>query len=87
VLHDRTWHGHVVKAHPEMNRHRDLVEAAVRSPEQIRLSQSDPDCRIYFGPGPRRGVKMMVVVDVSLGLVKTAHLAKRVSGGEQEWSR
>jgi hypothetical protein len=30
---------------------------------------------------------MMVVVDVSLGLVKTAHLAKRVSGGEQEWSR
>jgi hypothetical protein len=30
---------------------------------------------------------MMVVVDVVLGLVKTAHFARRVSGGALEWSK
>jgi len=87
VLHDRTWHGHILKAHPEMGRTRALTERAVRSPDEIRHSNSDANCRIYYGPGPRPGVRMMVVADVVLGLVKTAHLAKKVSGGSQEWSK
>jgi len=87
VLHDRTWHGHILKAHPDMEPNRSLVEQALRSPDEIRHSRSDADCRIYFAPGPRKGVRIMVVADVALGLVKTAHLAKTISGGPQEWSK
>lgn len=87
VLHDHTWHGHIVKFHPEVKHHRSLVEQAVHSPDQIRQSKSDPDCRLYYGPGPRAGVIMMVVAEVSLGIVKTAHLAKKATGGALEWSK
>lgn len=87
VLHDRTWHGHIIKGHPEVSDARALVEQAVRAPDEIRHSRSDVDCRIYFGQGPRNGVKIMVVVDVALGLVKTAHLAEKISGGSIEWSK
>ena len=52
---------------------------------KTELPDSDPDGRLYFGPGPREGVIMMVVVDLALGLVKTAHLASKVSGGDLEW--
>ena len=87
LLHDHTWHGHIVKCQPEVKDHRLLVEQAIRSPDQIRLSNSDPDCRLYYGPGPRDGVIIMVVAEVVLGIVKTAHLAKKVTGGALEWSK
>ena len=87
VLHDHTWHGHIVKCHPEVKDHRSLVEQAIRSPDLIRLSNSDPDCRLYYGPGPRADVIMMVVAGVALGIVKTAHLAKNATGGASEWSK
>ncbi len=87
VLHDHTWHGHIVKYHPEVKDHRLLVEQAIHSPDEIRHSNSDADCRLYYGPGPRADVIMMVVADVSLGIVKTAHLARKVTGGALEWSK
>ncbi len=87
VLHDRTWHGHIIKGHPEVDGHRALVEQAVQAPEEVRMSHSDPDCRIYFAPGPRPAAKIMLVADVVRGVVKTAHLAKKVSGGAIEWAR
>ena len=87
ALHDRTWHGHIVKFHPEVRHDRLLVEQAIRSPDQIRFSNSDPNCRLYYGPGPRADVIMMVVGDVALGIVKTAHLARKVTGGTVEWSK
>ncbi len=86
-LHERTWYGHILKAHPEMGPARSLVEEAVRSPDEIRHSTSDPDGRLYYGSGPRSEVRIMVVVDVALRLVKTAHFARRVSGGALEWSK
>ena len=86
-LHDHTWFGHIVKAHPEMATNRALAEMTVREPDEIRQSRWDENCRLYFGPGPRPGVIIMVVADVALGAVKTAHLAKRVSGGSKEWSK
>ena len=85
VLHERTWYGHIVRGHPEVATHRALVEAAVRQPDAIRHSRSDPECRLYFGPGPRPGVRMMVVADVAQGIVKTAHLVKKIFGGAVEW--
>jgi hypothetical protein len=87
VLHDRTWNGHIIKGHPEVDGHRALVEQAVRAPDEVRVSRSDPDCRLYYGPGPWPDVRIMVVADVVHGLVKTAHLAKKISGGAVEWSK
>jgi len=85
TLHDRTWHGHILKGHPEVEPYRDLVEQAVRDPYEIRQSRSDENCRLYFGRGPRETVRIMVVADVVEAVVKTAHLCRRVTGGEREW--
>jgi hypothetical protein len=86
TLHDRTWFGHILRGHPEMAEHRVLAESAVASPLAVHLSNSGPDSRLYFGRGPRPGLMILVVADVNLGLVKTAHLAKHFSGGDLEWS-
>ena len=87
ILRDRTWFGHIVKGHPEVAEHRGLVEDAVRSPEEVRHSRSDDNCRVYLGQGPRETVRIMVVADVNAGVVKTAHLCKKPSGGALEWSK
>jgi hypothetical protein len=87
VLHDRTWFAHIVVAHPDVAEYRDLVERTLSAPDEIRLSRAAEDCRLYFGMGPRPGVRMIVVVDITRGLVKTAHLCKKLSGGAAEWSR
>jgi hypothetical protein len=52
VLHDRTWFGHVVKTHADLADHRIHAENAIRSPDEIRRSRGDPDCRLYFGTRP-----------------------------------
>jgi hypothetical protein len=85
TLHDRTWLGHIVKGHPEIAQERSRVEAEIENPQEIRLSRLDATCRLYFGAGPRERVRIVVVVDVRRGIVKTAHLARRLSGGEVEW--
>ncbi len=87
VLHDRTWFGHIIQGHPDVTDFRNLVEAAVRTPDQIRFSRIDADCRLYFGRGPRPSVTVMVVADVVRGVVKTAHLCAKASGGAVEWSK
>lgn len=87
VLHDRTWFGHIIQGHPEVAGLRHLVEQAVREPTEIRHSLSDPLCRLYFGAGPRASVLIVVVGDIVQGVIKTAHLANKISGGPIEWSR
>ena len=86
VLHDRTWYGHIVKVHPDISDFRRIAEQAVSQPVEIRHSSSDGDCRIYYGSGPRPGLMMAVVADVTVCVVKTAHLAKKITGGGAEWS-
>jgi hypothetical protein len=81
-----TWYGHILKCHPEVKKARRLVEAAVVNPLEIRMSRSDADCRLYYGPGPRAGLLVQVVADVVQGVVKTAHFAKKITGGNLEWS-
>ena len=87
VMRDRTWDGHIAQGHPEVATYRDLAEQAICHPDEVRISNSDPDCRIYYGQGPRPSVKIMVVADITAGVVKTAHLARKVTGGAQEWSK
>ncbi len=86
VLHDRTWHGHVLVRHPEMAALRVLVENAIGTPITIVFSLQDANARLYYGRGPTSNLMVQVIVDVALGLVKTAHLAKRITGGGVEWS-
>jgi hypothetical protein len=86
VLHERTWSVHICRGHPEIAAHRDRVENAVGKPAEIRFSRIDPDCRIYYGAGPRAGLMIAVVADVQQGLVKTAYLARKMAAGVVEWS-
>jgi len=87
TLHDRTWFGHILRGHPEMTSHKPGIEAAVTDPEEIRLSLSDPDSRQYYSSANESGMRFMVIVDVSLSLVKTAHFVKKIKGGALEWSK
>ena len=87
VLHDRTWYGHILRGHPEVKEYRGLVEETVQRPDEIRHSRSSADCRLYFGLGPRPNVRILVVADIVQGVVRTAHLCDRVSGGTVEWSK
>ena len=85
TLHARTWHGHILKGHPEIEHFQDLVVDAVQNPETIHISRADPECRLYYGHESGIGHRMMVVVSVVLGIVKTAHFARRISEGIIEW--
>ena len=85
VLHDHAW-AHILKGHPEVGPYRTAVEKSISSPTEIRYSTSDTDCRLYTGPVPGRKVKIVVVADVVRGIVKTAYLARKASGGIVEWS-
>jgi hypothetical protein len=86
TLHDHTWFGHIAVRHPEMRRHRRLIDPAIANPIEIRLSTADADCRLYFGRGPRKGTMLLVVADVVRGFVKTAHIVREAKGA-LEWSR
>ena len=87
AFHEGTWYGHILKGHPEMRDTRRLVEEAIEVPSEIRFSRSDPDCRLYFRLSSRGNLYIMVVVDVTDRFVKTAHWARKISGGRVEWSK
>ena len=84
TFHDRTWFGHILKRHPELANHRSLTEGAIGKPIEIRFSTYDPDCRTYYGTGPRNGILIAVVADVVNGFVKTGFLTDRMKG-TVEW--
>ena len=87
ILHASTWSIHIVQGHPDLSDLRHLVESAIVNPFIITHSRSDLACRLYHGPGPRRSVTIRVAVDVVRGLVKTAHIIRKVSATETvKWS-
>ena len=77
---------HILKGHPELEDRRDKVENAIESPIEIRYSLNDKDCRIYYGDNETGRSIIQVIVDIVLKLVKTAHKAKKITGGDVEWS-
>jgi hypothetical protein len=86
TLHDHTWYGHILKGHPEVRHDRAAVQQAVTSPELIQLSTSDPDCRLYYSQPSTTGRMLVVVADVTKGVLKTAYAAKKIKSGATEWS-
>lgn len=87
ILADHTWLRHILPGHPEMRAYRALVEQAVSAPLAIWISAASADARVCFGTGPRAGLLIAVVVDVPLGIVKTAYLTRNIKGAMQEWTR
>jgi len=63
-----------------------MIDRHLQDPLGRRITLHD---RTWFGHivrgHPREEVRMVVVVDLRLAIVKTAHLARRVSGGDIEW--
>ena len=86
TLADAAWYGHIITTHPEMTSLRSEVEAACTDADTVRQSSSDPDCVIHFKRSVSRpSLLVKVVVNTQDGFVRTAHLAKRVTGGVQLW--
>lgn len=85
TLHDHTWHGHILKRHPEMRPYRRRVEQAITDPAEIRFSDADPDRRWYYAPSHNPRFLIIVAADVVAGFVCTAHLVRQVKG-KLEWS-
>lgn len=88
TLHDRTWFGHILVAHPDLEPLRNLIGRTLSEPLSIRRASYDPHERRYIGSGvePRRDI--LVAVDIKLALVKTAFQIRphRVRG-VIEWER
>lgn len=88
VLFEFTWTNHIVLRHPELDGYRELVEQTITNPAIITISGYDQDCRLYHGPWFRPAIMIRVAADVARGIVKTAHLIRRVPAKEVvEWSR
>ena len=85
TLADHTWERHILVAHPDMDGGREDVERATTSPRSIWLSGSDTAVRIFYGDGPSPYLLVAVKVNIQTGIVLTAHLAKRETGGRREW--
>lgn len=86
ILADHTWYRHILHGHPEMEPHHVLMEQAATTPIGIWVNSSSADARICYGAGPRAGIFVAVVVDVPLGIVKTAYLTRKATGATQEWT-
>jgi hypothetical protein len=84
TLHDTTWYGYILKRHKELRGKRHLVGQTIRAPLEIRISAYDPQCRTCYGAAPHSGILVAVVMDVQLGLVKTAFFTTRMKGAK-EW--
>jgi hypothetical protein len=81
----KVWFGHIIEAHPDMKPYRHLVEQALASPVEVRRSGSKPDHSLYYMPMPGRDLFMQVVVRQTDWTVRSAHLAKAITGGERLW--
>jgi hypothetical protein len=79
-LPEQTWLRHILKRHPEMISNRGAVENALSNPLEIRFHPSDPDSRLYYGESGRTGIMILVVADVSIRFVKTAHFVRQTKG-------
>jgi hypothetical protein len=82
---DATWYRHILRNHRELTGERGVIGSTIKNPLEIHFSSSDPDCRLYYGPGSRLGLIICVVADVVGGYVKTAYFSKKIKQGGKEW--
>lgn len=95
ILEDDHWKAHILKGHPELMQHRDLVIETLKLPEGVYRSKRDPTTRIYtrsyagimIGETPVQRVSLRVVVREESGFVVTAYFAVAMwrGFGEKIW--
>jgi hypothetical protein len=95
VLDEDHWKNHILKGHPELIQHRDLVIETLKNPEGVYRSKRDPTTRIYARsyPGiliegtPVERINLRVVVSERNGFVATAYFAVAMwrGFGERIW--
>jgi len=81
----KVWLGHIIEAHPDIKPYRRLVEQALTNLVEVRRSSSKPDHSLYYMPIPGRDLFMQVIVRQTDWTVRSAHLAKTITGGERLW--
>lgn len=95
ALDDDHWNAHIVKKHPELGQHRDLVIETLQHPDAVYRSKRDPATRVYarsytgirIGETLVEGVNLRVVVRETESFVVTAHFVVEMwrGLGERIW--
>ena len=94
-LDDDHWMTHIVKGHPEVARHRELVIETLQHPEAVHRSKRDPTTRVYtrsysgimIGETLVEMISLRVVVREKERFVVTAHFVVAMwrGLGERIW--
>ncbi len=93
VLHDDTWHGHVVVEHPAMIHNVHLIQDAIERPERICRDAVDHERESYYRPIPDSIPRLLVKVCVEFeppdqfgqiaGIITTTYPTALVKRGEE----
>jgi hypothetical protein len=82
------WKLIVTTKHPVMRGHEFDVQDALRSPEEIRQSRSDPAVYLFYRPErPGRWICAVAKRLNSKGFLITTYPTDAIKEGEQIWSR
>jgi hypothetical protein len=87
-----TWEGHIVRHHPELAPHHDLLPVVLARPHVVVEAKDDGHyhfCRRGFAAIRFRHVWLRVVVAYTgdEGMVLTAWLSRTIGKGVQRWPR
>ncbi len=85
---EKTWIGHVIDGHPEMEGREELVISALKDPDVIFNSDASPKRNVYFSGTdsgrPDRSLYIKVVTNLSqpsIEYVVSTWMQKKISGG------
>jgi hypothetical protein len=84
---ERYWQWIVTVKHPVMRGKEALVRAALRDPEQIRRSRSDPEVYLFYRPDPPYHVAVVIKKQDETGFIVTAYRTEAIKEGELIWPR
>ena len=95
ALDDDHWKTHILKGHPELAQHRELVIETLKHPEAVYRSKRDPTTRVYarsyseimIGETLAERIDLRVVVREKKSFVVTAYFAVAMwrGFGERIW--
>lgn len=79
------WEKITKQKHPRMRGMEEEVRGTLKSPEQIRRSQSDSDVLLYYKPHGDYHVCVVVRHENGSGFVITAYMTDTIKEGDQVW--
>ncbi len=88
VLTRNRWREIVRFKHPALAGHEDVIRQCVEKPEVILASAKDPEVHMYYVPGERGYVCVVVGCDdPTERYVVTAYFTKTIKKGDELWTR